>query len=237
MGEYAVVAGGGKFGAKAVEHLLSVGLKVLLVDPVASKWGKGVRLVRERAEDWLPRLLEMERPPTHVVPAVPFNLAAKLLVRTAEREGLVAITGNGEGNGDLVQLALCVRSRDEAFSTDLDEGSGTLCLSRAPVGATCPSNCPGKLDWCVHEGDTPRRRPLFQLVRECASSVLPRGVRPWVFESEQLAPGVGGVSWAELGPFLEWLLELRALKLTAEVLVGTACNCHGVFHRVSLRPP
>lgn len=95
--------------------------------------------------------------------------------------------------------------------------NGELYLSRAPH--LCPDDCaePGI---CPVTGEI-RDLPLHQ---ELASLHLP-GYQIRVIPSQQLAPGVGGYPPVRL---LELAQNLKALR--GNVLVATACRCHGVVH-------
>jgi hypothetical protein len=94
---------------------------------------------------------------------------------------------------------------------------GELYLSRAHH--RCPDDC-AEPEVCPVTGES-RDLPLYQ---ELASLHL-AGYEIRVIPSQQLAPGVGG--------YPPWrLLDLaRDMgKLTGNVLIATACRCHGVLH-------
>jgi hypothetical protein len=94
---------------------------------------------------------------------------------------------------------------------------GELYLSRAQH--LCPDDC-AEPEVCPVTGES-RDLPLHQ---ELASLHL-AGYEIRVIPSQQLAPGVGGYPPWRL---LDLARDMKALK--GNVLVATACRCHGVIH-------
>jgi hypothetical protein len=94
---------------------------------------------------------------------------------------------------------------------------GELYLSRAQH--ICPDDC-AEPAVCPVTGES-RDLPLHQ---ELASLNL-AGYEIRVIPSQQLAPGVGGYP---PGRLLDLARDLGALK--GNVLIATACRCHGVIH-------
>ncbi|MHA1734696.1 MAG: hypothetical protein ACTSU5_22390 [Promethearchaeota archaeon] len=266
--EYVLVAGGGKFGIQAGTYFESRGVVPVYLDrdrqceasgkatilgslsaggqrqPV--DWGDldGPSLILDDAGSFLAELgLSLDPAPTHLVPAVPVNLMATAFKEVASGSGLETPPGCAHLPG----LLSCVEQAGP-YWTDCNEANGIALLSFAPPGKTCPPNCPGSLDFCPHRGKT-EREPLYATIRACAptpTGLGPNPVKTFVFESEQLAPGVGGIRWDDVVHFLEWCREwCRALSTHAlgdvlggfggAVLVGTACNCHGVVNELEPR--
>ena len=94
---------------------------------------------------------------------------------------------------------------------------GELYLSRAQH--RCPDDC-AEPEVCPVTGES-RDLPLYQ---ELASLHL-AGYEIRVIPSQQLAPGVGGYPPRRL---LDLARDMG--KLTGNVLIATACRCHGVLH-------
>jgi len=94
---------------------------------------------------------------------------------------------------------------------------GELYLSRAQH--LCPDDC-AEPEVCPVTGE-PRDLPLHQ---ELVSLHL-AGYEIRVIPSRQLAPGVGGYP---PGRLLDLARDMGALK--GNVLIATACRCHGVIH-------
>ncbi len=95
---------------------------------------------------------------------------------------------------------------------------GELYLSRATH--LCPDDCPEPEDVCPVSGES--RTPA--LYEDLASLSLP-GFRIVVIPSRQLAPGVGGYPPRELLDLARNLADVQG-----NLLIATACRCHGVVH-------
>jgi hypothetical protein len=99
---------------------------------------------------------------------------------------------------------------------------GELYLSRAQH--LCPDDC-AEPEVCPVTGES-RDLPLYQKL----ASVHLTGYEIRVIPSQQLAPGVGGYPPWRL---LDLAREMGALK--GNVLIATACRCHGVIHGLAQR--
>ena len=100
---------------------------------------------------------------------------------------------------------------------------GEVYLSRAKH--ICPDDCPSPADFCPVTGES--RTPA--LYEELAALKLP-GFRVMVIPSRQLAPGVGGYSPKELMDLPDAIAD--GLD---NLLIATACRCHGVVHALRRR--
>ena len=99
---------------------------------------------------------------------------------------------------------------------------GELYVSRAQH--LCPDDC-AEPEVCPVTGES--REPALH--QELASLNL-AGYRVIVIASRQLAPGVGGYSPRRL---LDLAREMAGLE--GNVLIATACRCHGVIHGLGRR--
>jgi hypothetical protein len=100
---------------------------------------------------------------------------------------------------------------------------GEVYLSRA--SHICPDDCPSPEDFCPVTGES--RTPA--LYEELAALNLP-GFRIIVIISRQLAPGVGGYPPRELTD-----LPSKIADIHHNLLIATACRCHGVVHALRRR--
>jgi hypothetical protein len=100
---------------------------------------------------------------------------------------------------------------------------GELYLSRA--AHLCPDDCPEPPDFCPVTGES-RTPALHEML---AAMVLP-GFEVLVLASRQLAPGVGGYRPRELLDLIATASQSRS-----NLVIATACRCHGVVH--ALRRP
>jgi hypothetical protein len=120
------------------------------------------------------------------------------------------------------QSAAAPEALAEVFPGTQRGPHGELYLSRARH--LCPDDC-AEPAVCPVTGES-RDLPLHQ---ELASLHL-TGYKIRVIPSRQLAPGVGGYP---PGRLLDLAREMDALE--GNVLIATACRCHGVIHGLAQR--
>lgn len=82
----------------------------------------------------------------------------------------------------------------------------------------CPENCPEPRGFCTFTRK-PRKKSLHAVI----SDISCEGFSTIAIQSEQLAPGIGGIRPRALFSALQ---AVRQSNLS--VLIGTACKCHGV---------
>jgi hypothetical protein len=205
-----LILGSGKFGRLAVERLArqdrSPSILVVDRDPVAlaaARNGGDCRQVQAEAIAFLARHLKDDGRWDWIIPMVPVHVAYQWLLA-----GPLAESGWQPVAVPEVLASLLPGSQRGA--------AGELYLSRAPH--LCPDDC-SEPEICPLTGES-RDPPLYQ---ELASLKLP-GYEVRVIPSRQLAPGVGGYP---PGRLLELARDLK--DLTGEVLIATACRCHGVM--------
>lgn len=211
-----LILGGGKFGRLAVERLArqDAAASFLVVDrdprPLVSNGGlPRCRQIKGEAIAFLVQHLQSDGRWDWIIPMVPVHVAFHWLVK-----------GPLSGSGwqpttvpeTLASLVPAARRGSE----------GEFYLSRAQH--LCPDDC-AEPEVCPVSGEA-RDLPLFQ---ELASLHLP-GYQVRVIPSRQLAPGVGGYPPARL---LDLARDLQALS--GNVLIATACRCHGVVHGLARR--
>jgi NAD(P)-dependent dehydrogenase (short-subunit alcohol dehydrogenase family) len=209
-----LILGAGKFGRLAVARLARQEARAALVvvdrrpealAAVRALGVPGVEWVEAEAVTFLAANLGDKPPWDWLIPMVPVHVAvAWLLAGPLEGWETAAVP---EVVGGLAR----VWSRGAA---------GQLYLSRA--AHLCPDDCPEPESMCPVSGE-PREAPLFA---ELAAVNLP-GWSTAVIASRQLAPGVGGYPAEEL---LGLARDLA--KRGGQVLIATACRCHGVVHGI-----
>jgi len=211
-----LILGGGKFGRLAVERLArqDAAARILVVDrdpgALAVKAGlPGLQQVQAEAISFLVQHLEKDGLWDWIIPMVPVHVAYHWLVQGP-------LSGTGwhsipvpEAVAHLVPFA---RRGPE----------GEFYLSHAQH--LCPDDC-AEPEICSVTGES-RDLPLHQ---ELASLNL-SGYQVRVIPSRQLAPGVGGYPPGQL---LELARNLEAL--TGNILIATACRCHGVINGLARR--
>jgi hypothetical protein len=206
-----LILGSGKFGRLAVHRLARQDetASFLLVDRdpealVAGGGGSGCRLVQAEAIAFLVQELQNDGRWDWIIPMVPVHVAYHWLL-----------------TGPLADSGWQPVAVPEALAHQIPGTrrgpAGELYLSRAQH--ICPDDC-AEPELCPVTGES-RDLPLHQ---ELASLNLP-GYQVRVIPSHQLAPGVGGYP---PGRLLDLAQEMEAL--TGQVLIATACRCHGVVH-------
>jgi hypothetical protein len=211
-----LILGGGKFGRLALERLgrQDTEARFLIVDygPVPLLVEEGLPAYQQVQAEAITFLVQQLRGDSRwdwIIPMVPVHVAYHWLMK-----GPLAESG-WHPTAVPATLEHLVRNARRGLE-------GELYLSRARH--LCPDDC-AEPDICPVT-DESRLSPLYQ---ELASLILP-GYQLRVIPSRQLAPGVGGYSPVEL------LYVARNLKaLTGNILIVTACRCHGVIHGLAHR--
>ncbi len=206
-----LILGAGKFGRLALTRLArqEAAARFLVVDrdPEALAAMRalkvpGAAVVQAEAVAFLARRLRQEAPWDWLLPMVPVHVAWAWLLAGPLRDWEAAAA--------------------PAELEDLDSwcgwgAEGQVYLSRA--AHLCPDDC-DEPAVCPVSGES-REVPLYA---ELAGLTQP-GLVIKVIASRQLAPGVGGYPPREL---LALARELQGLS--GEILIATACRCHGVVH-------
>jgi hypothetical protein len=93
---------------------------------------------------------------------------------------------------------------------------GEIFVSNASF--VCPENCSEPRDICTHTR-LPRKQSLYQAIAALSCD----GFLNLVLQSEQLAPGIGGI---RAGVLFNALNSVQ--QFPGSILLSTACRCHGV---------
>ena len=202
------IIGAGKFGIRAARWLLKQDgrYNVTLVDQdddslVRAK-ALGCRVETCDAVEFLRDRLTRANGPDWIVPAVPVHLAWEWCRLRA-----------GEGRMKPHTLP----EEIEAQLPNCMHGAGyDLYVSHADF--LCPPNCNEPDDKCTKTGE-PRKKDMFRLLSEVDFP----GTVPFVIQSVQLGPGVGGYKPDALFDLLDRIASHRG-----PCFVATACRCHGV---------
>lgn len=209
-----LILGAGKFGRLALMRLgrqddqacfLVVDRAPEAVKALQAFHNPRVTAVRAEAGAFLARHLRAEAPWDWIIPMVPEHAAFSWL-----RHGpLKGAAWQEVAVPEVVEtLAVLVRRGPQ----------GECYLSRARH--RCPDDCPESDAVCPVSGE-PREVALHQ---ELAAMAVPE-FQVLVITSQQIAPGVGGYPPRRL---LNLEQELAAIH--GQVLIATACRCHGVVH-------
>jgi hypothetical protein len=143
------------------------------------------------------------RGPDWVIPAVPIHLAWEWCRLTLGTDRLISCPVPEAIDP---RLPHAVRGKDNQ-----------IYVSHADF--LCPPNCLEPDDRCTMTGE-PRKPDMSALI----AGLDVRGVVPFVIQSRQLGPGVGGYSPGDL-----FDLAGRIGRHHGRCIVATACRCHGVI--------
>ena len=204
-----LILGAGRFGSLAVQRLLArerdSSLVVVDRDVQVLKRlrEEPVETVEQDAIDFLVHYPGLGS--EWIVPAVPVHIAFAWLCRQLAREGVVT-------QGAVPSIL------DHKLPNSQRAKTGALYTSFATFH--CPDDCDEPNEKCTVTGEV-REANMFDVIR----NIEVEGYVTQVVRSHQLAPGVGGYRLSVLWRLLE---EARATE--KDILVATACRCHGVMN-------
>jgi hypothetical protein len=206
-----LIIGGGKYGCKAIEYLrqkrknfvvVDVDSRCLAVQRFALKSSLSIGSEGEYfVIGGLPKVLELmdSLKPEYIFPTAPVHIAA-----------------------DMAKIKFNLSPWSEAISSILPNlpevvvlqaGKGKLILS-FNRDHDCLDNCA-----------MPEVCPSSETKKPCTMIRLMRFASPeaFILISHSMAPGMGALKGSELSEFFDWA------KTKENFVVGTACDCHGVF--------
>ena len=203
------IIGVGQFGFLAFERLSKSRKKrrFLLVDSVGENLSrcKGPNLTTAQADGvaYLEKHLHPDNSPNWIIPALPVHLAAEWLLRRMGPEQLRRVT--------------LPPDIEPLLPHPMRGSDGNIYVSHANF--RCPDDCAEPRDFCTVTGE-PRKRNMFEIL---GTLQLPPfkalGIR-----SHQLGPGIGGYRPQRLFALFD-----KVQKAKGQLLVSTACRCHGVI--------
>lgn len=229
------VAGGGRFGSKALESLTSLGKVILvdinsdciackkvdcvandlqdLIDVVESSRCRSTLLVSD-ASHILAKLMIKGFTPDIVIPTIPIHLAGEVTRLFLLYKGIDVKPYSGI-------VTVLERLRSFNVETRVDEEKGVVIASYMPFNTRCLERC-SEPPICPVTGKL-KPYPLYQLMEDLLKEVSDR-VK--VLISKLLAESIGGFNGLELYNFLKSLTN--EIKEGLIIAIATACRCHGV---------
>lgn len=203
------IIGVGQFGFIAFDRLSKSGKerRFVLVDPVKENLSrcKGPHVTLEQADGvaFLEQRLTAIKPPDWIIPALPVHLAAEWFLIRMGPERLDRVT---------------VPSKIEPLLPNPIRGSdGNIYVSHADF--RCPDDCAEPRDICTVTGE-PRKRNMFEIL----SDIQLPPFKALAIRSHQLGAGIGGYRPKHLFELLD-----KMERAKGQLLVSTACRCHGVI--------
>jgi hypothetical protein len=206
-----IIVGGGKYGCHAVEYLRQKGKSFVVVDInpdclAVKRFGlKTFQKASQNGEQFIQgdliKVLELigTLKPEYVFPTAPVHIAA-----------------------DMVKTKFTLTPWTEAISSItpnlpqaviLLAGKGKLILSF------------NRDNECIEKCAMPEVCPTSKTRKPCTMTKLMKFASPeaFILISHSMAPGMGALKGSELCEFFNWA------KNKDKFVVGTACDCHGVF--------
>lgn len=201
------IIGVGHFGLLAAERLSAdADRPLVLVDRVEENLLRGAgpnrTLVLADGVQFLEDRLYGGDLPKWIIPALPVHLAAHWCARRL---------------GTRIRPIPAPSEIATLLPNPFWAEDGNVYVSHA--GFKCPDDCAEPAGICTVTRE-PRKRNMFDLLEEltCAS------FQPLVIRSRQLKPGVGGYRPGQMNALLE-----KAKMTPGDLLICTACRCHGVI--------
>ena len=204
------IIGLGKFGLQAVRYLAKKNkdIQFVLVDAVEANLmqaaGPNRSLERSDGVAFLQRNLYTDQEPDWIIPALPLHLAAELCLVRQEP---------GRLRFNRVPLPAEIKP---LLPNPMEAFNGDIYVSHADF--RCPGDCAEPRDICTVT-QKPRKRNMFDILTDIKMPAF----QSLVIRSHQLGPGIGGYR-----PVVLFELLKRVKQARTNLLVSTACRCHGV---------
>lgn len=245
-----LIAGGGKFGKKAIEYANKLNYKTILIDKDPNCYASN--LINKKYVDLMDLLRDFENFPAgemiffnadistiyeillniefdYIIPVIPIHLTA-LIVQLCFNSFKIKL----EPNSNLVEIYEDIIKK-ELFLNSIED-SGLIYLSYAKQDEVCPDDCLGPPDDCPNFN---RKKPITitrYLIKIFETSKTiniseKRKAGYFLIKSYQLIPGLGGMKGSEICKIISKIIKNRELfkKYGYNIIVSTSCNCHGVI--------
>lgn len=250
-----IIAGGGKFGKKALEFAKKNKYKTILIDnnpkcfcsPYATQEFDNLGDFYLKIDEIEPGevffliheisvIYEMviKFKPEYVIPVIPIHLSA-LIIKAFLSEKIIT---NLTSDEDYIFKFVNNANKEILLTHSIEQG--VAYLSYAKIDEVCPDNCFGPENYCPNFN---REKPItitnyiksyfdlnqsnsFKVVNDEFLKVI------LIYESIQLMPGLGGLKGDDLIKSFKKLAENLDIISTQKfsLIITTACNCHGVIN-------
>ena len=203
------ILGAGHFGSLAAKRILQRkrNCNLLVVDhhedALDDLRNEPLQIIKQDAVDFL----SSHSGAGHewIIPAIPKHVAFSWLCRQLTKEGTVT---------PLAAPSVI----DQQIPNPMRGKGGVLYTSFATF--RCPDDCEEPDEMCSVTRER-RKANLYELIQR----IEVRGYKALVVRSHQLTPGVGGYQLSTL-----WRILEAARSSEKNILVATACRCHGVIN-------
>lgn len=248
-----LIAGGGKFGKKALDYGKKNDYKTILIDnnpncfcaEYATQKFETVNDFYSKMEKIKPGQvfllihdisiiyeLIIKINPEYVIPVIPIHLSAQIIEKFMDEKTQINLAPDKDSTKKFINNI----SEDLFLTHNLEEG--VAYLSYAKIDEICPDNCFGPKDFCPN---FKRNKPItitdyfktyykldnnFRIIKNGTTRII------IIFESYQLTSGLGGLKGEDLKITLDELnnnLDLITSQ-NFNLVIATTCNCHGVVN-------
>ena len=250
---YLIVAGGGKFGKKALEYAIKNTYKIILIDNdpyciCASYADNKFDILNEfyskikdmKAGNFFFLIhdisiindLFFKINPEYIIPVVPIHLLAYIVSDFLKQKKGWNLISDSKSALSFINKA----NSDLILSYNLEQG--IVYLSYCKIDEICPDDCVGPENYCPN---FKREKPItitkylqnyfhltnhFRFIEEKPLTVIIVG------ESYQLMGGLGGLKGIDIYNFLKKLEHIldTTSNQNYKFIIATTCNCHGVIN-------
>jgi len=247
-----IIAGGGKFGLKAIDFIKKNNFKTVLIDSNPNCFAAEFASKKfDNLEDFNLNLKDLKDGeifflnkdilivldlieklnPTYIIPVVPIHLMASFI-----SSFLLRFSINLTPNNNLTKNLL--ENIDPELLLNQMNEEGVIYLSYAKIDEICPDNCSGPISYCPNfKREKPRT--ITQYLKSYFRTSNSVNIRKEeiseiiiINESYQLMPGLGGLNGNDIQNILKILRDnmdfLSHQKI--DMTIATTCNCHGVIN-------
>jgi len=244
-----IIAGGGRFGLKAVEYIKKYNYPAVLIDNnpncFAAKFATkkfeefnfNIKDLKDGEIFFLNQDIEVvidlinKLVPEIIIPVAPIHLMASLLSSFLLKYSIRLIP-----DVDVTKI-FSDNINPELLLNHISD-LGAVYLSYAKIDELCPDNCSGPITYCPN---FKREKPITitDYVKEYLETTNTVKVKNGniseivvVNESYQLMPGLGGLKGKDMQDTLNILQENISILSSQKfkISIATTCNCHGVIN-------
>ncbi len=248
-----LIAGGGKFGKKALEFAQNLHFHTIIIDKspncpaseyVDHKFTRLEGLLDSYNNSTKPKLFLLQKDISiinkllfdteikfkFIIPVVPVHLISLIIKLFLEENGIQIVS-------DKQSCSKSIKSIKKSILLNHNCKDGVIYLSYAKEDEICPDDCPGPPDYCPNFN---RVKPItiskylkqFFNVSEDFAFFKKECKVIITLHSYQLKPGLGGLKGNEVYKILSHVKKTLHIVKEKEVnlILGTSCNCHGVIN-------
>ncbi len=247
-----IIAGGGKFGLKAIDFIKKNKFKTVLIDSNPNCFAAEFASKKfDNLEDFNLNLKDLkdgeifflntdilivldlieELDPKYIIPVVPIHLMASFITSFLFKFS-ISLTPNSKLTEEFLENV------DPEILINQITKEGVAYLSYAKIDEICPDNCSGPISYCPNFKREKPQTITQYLKSYYGTSNLVRIKKEEIYEisiineSYQLMPGLGGLKGNDIQSILKFLQDNMDIlsHQKFDMIIATTCNCHGVVN-------